>query len=61
MRRWVSAQPFCSGLSVSARPMPRPDGLAEPDEVPLFVAWELDKQLHDTPSWNAYTVAGDAD
>ena len=49
MRRWLVRQPFCNGLHKSARPMARPDWLGVPagegDEVPLFVAWELDKQF----------------
>ncbi len=60
MRSWVSSQPFCNGLSASARPVPRPDHLGiEPEDVPLFVAWELDKQFHDTSGWSEYRIAGD--
>lgn len=60
MRTWIRAQPFCNGLTASARPVMRPDRPgSEPEDVPLFVAWELDKQFHDTPSWSGYVVAGD--
>ncbi|WP_298430924.1 transglycosylase SLT domain-containing protein [uncultured Jannaschia sp.] len=47
MRRWLTRQPFCNGLHRSARPVLRPDWLlepaGEPEEIPTFVAWELDK------------------
>ncbi len=47
MRRWITRQPFCNGLHASMRPVERPDWLGTPPgealEVPLFVAWELDK------------------
>ena len=64
MRRWVSAQPFCNGLHRSARPVERPEWLGvepgEPDDVPLFVSWELDKQFGPvTPSWEEFQVASD--
>lgn len=60
MRRWLSRQTFCSGLHVSARPVVRPDWLGEPageaEVVPLFVSWELDKQLTPSaPDWGAIT------
>ena len=49
MRRWISRQPFCNGLHRSARPLMRPEWLGDPpgdaEMVPLFVAWELDKQI----------------
>lgn len=61
MRRWVSAQPFCNGLHRSARPVARPGwiGAPEPESVPLFVEWELDKQFHDVPLVPPYTLAAD--
>lgn len=38
MRRWISQQPFCQGLHVSMRPVPRPDlGL---DLTPTVVAFD---------------------
>jgi hypothetical protein len=47
MRRWMLRQPYCNGLHVSPRPVPRPDWIGTPPgeayPVPLFVAWELDK------------------
>ena len=50
MRRWVSRQPFCQGLHRSMRPVARPDGPAgDGFDVPLFVAWELDKELFSGP------------
>lgn len=49
MRRWLVRQPFCNGLHASMRPVVRPDWLGTPAgeglEVPLFVSWELDKQV----------------
>ena len=49
MRRWLVRQPFCNGLHASIRPPARPDWigepLGEPDAIPLFVAWELDKDV----------------
>jgi len=54
MRRWLVRQPFCNGLSISARPVERPEWLGDPagdaDEVPLFVSWELDKTFLSTRS-----------
>ncbi|UWQ21058.1 lytic transglycosylase domain-containing protein [Jannaschia sp. W003] len=54
MRRWLSRQPFCQGLHRSARPVARPEGLGEtPGEgfaVPLFVSWELDRELSAAPA-----------
>ena len=41
MRTWLRAQPFCNGLHASMRPVQRPAG--EPEAVPLFVAWELER------------------
>ncbi|WP_236687734.1 transglycosylase SLT domain-containing protein [Jannaschia aquimarina] len=50
MRRWISRQPFCMGLHASARPVARPDWIGTPageaQDVPMFVAWELDKQFY---------------
>ncbi|MEM7489060.1 MAG: transglycosylase SLT domain-containing protein [Pseudomonadota bacterium] len=49
MRRWLVRQPFCNGLHEVARPVVRPDWLGTPpgdaEEVPTFVAWELDKAM----------------
>ncbi|UWQ19514.1 lytic transglycosylase domain-containing protein [Jannaschia sp. M317] len=58
MRRWLIRQPFCNGLHRSVRPVARPDWLLEPagvvDEVPLFVTWELDKELSGKmPLWSS--------
>jgi hypothetical protein len=58
MRRWVSRQPFCQGLWASVRPQSRPGFLGEPagepDMVPLFVAWEMDRAIG-APLWTAAT------
>jgi hypothetical protein len=58
MRRWVSQQPFCQGTWASARPAARPDWLGEPagepEMVPLFVAWQMDRALG-APLWTAAT------
>ena len=56
MRRWITRQPYCNGLHVSARPVPRPDWLGEPnggaDVVPLFVSWQMDQEFEiDGPDW----------
>ncbi len=57
MRRWLVQQPFCNGLHASMRPVARPDWLGDPageaEDVPLFVAWELDKQFlgDSAPVW----------
>ncbi|MGB3556833.1 MAG: transglycosylase SLT domain-containing protein [Jannaschia sp.] len=55
MRRWLVDQPFCNGLHASARPVARPDWLldpaGDPEMVPLFVAWELDKAYYGAPHW----------
>ena len=49
MRRWLSAQPYCTGLASSPRPPARPAWIGVPSgdglDVPLFVSWELDKQV----------------
>ena len=49
MRRWLTRQPFCTGLHTSMRPLERPTWAGvvagEAEEVPLFVSWELDKSL----------------
>lgn len=49
MRTWLRAQPFCNGLQASMRPVQRPGGFGTPsetaEEVPLFVAWELDRDF----------------
>ena len=49
MRRWLATQPFCALPVASARPPMRPAWVGAPDgdadEVPLFVAWELDKEV----------------
>ncbi|MEM8823128.1 MAG: transglycosylase SLT domain-containing protein [Pseudomonadota bacterium] len=54
MRRWLVRQPFCNGLHQSARPVLRPDWLGDPagqaEEVPTFVAWELDKVVLAQPA-----------
>jgi hypothetical protein len=64
MRRWLVRQPFCNGLHRSARPVERPDWLGVPpgdaQEVPTFVAWELDKQvLAGASSRGAFAMAAD--
>jgi len=66
MRRWLIRQPFCNGLHRSARPAPRPDWLGVPageaETVPLFVSWELDKQvLTQAPTWPAAVAGGGED
>ena len=47
MRVWLTRQPFCTGMRVSIRPLERPDWIGRPagdaEDVPLFVAWEMDK------------------
>ena len=59
MRQWLARQPFCSGLHASMRPVKRPDSIELPtdgEEVPLFVAWELDKDFfaqRRAPVWPA--------
>ena len=64
MRSWLARQPFCNGLNHSARPVERPGRMAQadPEMVPLFVSWELDKAfLSDGPIVRAATppVAGE--
>ena len=61
MRAWLVRQPFCQGMHRSMRPVMRPttpDGpSAEPDMVPLFVSWELDKSvLMARPAWGAELI-----
>ena len=59
MRQWLARQPFCSGVQASMRPVQRPDRIGTPvegEEVPLFVTWELDKDIfaeHLAPVWPA--------
>ncbi|PWJ20422.1 transglycosylase SLT domain-containing protein [Jannaschia seohaensis] len=63
MRRWLNRQPFCNGLHKSARPVERPDWLGDPAGegmvVPMFVAWELDKEVLAPrgPLWPSFEVA----
>ncbi|CTQ31737.1 Transglycosylase SLT domain protein [Jannaschia rubra] len=49
MRGWLASQPFCNGIQTSMRPLQRPSWLGTPadeaDEVPLFVSWELDRNV----------------
>ncbi|CUH40248.1 Transglycosylase SLT domain protein [Jannaschia seosinensis] len=64
MRNWLTRQPFCNGLTASARPVPRPDWLGAPageaDVVPLFVTWQMDKHLQvDGPDWSDFEMASD--
>ncbi|MBM2577517.1 transglycosylase SLT domain-containing protein [Jannaschia sp. Os4] len=66
MRRWISSQPFCAGLPASPVPAPKPDWIAEldpgawtePEMIPLFVSWEMDKEFLLGPS--AWSSAGSA-
>ncbi|MEM8851953.1 MAG: transglycosylase SLT domain-containing protein [Pseudomonadota bacterium] len=55
MRRWLVRQPFCNGLHRVARPVMRPQWLGDPagkaEDVPMFVAWELDKTFLASPAW----------
>ncbi|MEM7644656.1 MAG: transglycosylase SLT domain-containing protein [Pseudomonadota bacterium] len=55
MRRWLVRQPFCNGLHSVERPVMRPDWLGDPageaEDVPMFVAWELDKTFLASPAW----------
>ena len=56
MRNWVRRQPFCAGLRASVRPEPRPEWMDgdDPDLIPLFVSWEMDKEFLLGPSaWGA--------
>ena len=56
MRNWVRRQPFCAGLRASVRPKPRPEWMDgdDPDLIPLFVSWEMDKEFLLGPSaWGA--------
>ncbi|TFL16829.1 hypothetical protein DR046_17985 [Jannaschia formosa] len=62
MRRWLVRQPFCNGLHRSVRPVARPDWLGDPPgeamQVPMFVAWELDKELMGKADrWRSFQVA----